>query len=304
MIKGTEDTRYAFVNGAVRAKEARLLTKGHFDRLLKNPLANFNTIISDSPYVGHKDLSTSIDVEEHELNEFFRRYCQTEEVVKFIIWPKQIHNIKVGLKQGSNDLLYPQEISEVENWPEVIEEIERFTVEKDPFRLSTNLDKILCKYLYETAQFTQFFEKYFQLFFDLENIRSFFRARQFENAHDIFTQVFIPYGSLVKELFINNINVGYEHLGKSFFTTKYIILIEKGCVYLEENQSFLRLEKLCEEMILGFLLQGRMMPFGVEPLFTYYTFKMSEMKKLRQVYWGKLNEVSLSDLKESIPDVW
>ena len=46
------------------------------------------------------------------------------------------------------------------------------------------------------------------------------------------------------------------------------------------------------------------MTFGVEPLYTYYQFKMNEIKKLRQVYWGKLNEVPMSDLKESIPDVW
>jgi hypothetical protein len=31
---------------------------------------------------------------------------------------------------------------------------------------------------------------------------------------------------------------------------------------------------------------------------------MAEITKLRQVYWGKLNEVPVEDLKESIPDVW
>ncbi|GAG14634.1 unnamed protein product, partial [marine sediment metagenome] len=30
----------------------------------------------------------------------------------------------------------------------------------------------------------------------------------------------------------------------------------------------------------------------------------SEIKKLRQVYWGKLNEVFIDELKESIADVW
>jgi vacuolar-type H+-ATPase subunit C/Vma6 len=34
MIKGTDDTRYAFVNGIIRAREARFLTRGHFDRLI------------------------------------------------------------------------------------------------------------------------------------------------------------------------------------------------------------------------------------------------------------------------------
>ncbi len=66
----------------------------------------------------------------------------------------------------------------------------------------------------------------------------------------------------------------------------------------------LRLERICEEIRLQFLLAERRMTFGVEPLLTYYQFKLAEIKKLRQVYWGKLNEVEIDDLKESIPDVW
>ena len=53
-----------------------------------------------------------------------------------------------------------------------------------------------------------------------------------------------------------------------------------------------------------FLLAARKMTFGVEPLFTYYQFRLAEIKKLRQVYWGKLNEVEIDDLKESIAGVW
>ena len=71
-----------------------------------------------------------------------------------------------------------------------------------------------------------------------------------------------------------------------------------------EKGSFLRLEKLCEEMKLQFLLQARRMAFGVEPLFGYYQFKLTEIKKLRQVYWGKLNQIPTENIKESIPDVW
>lgn len=314
MIKGTDDTRYAFVNGIVRAREARLLTKGHFERLIAGTLANFNTILSDTPYLAHGDIHAGLDVEEIELKKFFKKYCQTPEVQKFIDLPEQIHNLKVKLKQGSNDLptpiaderglMYPQEISEVETWSEVIEEIERFMVDKDPFIFSTNFDKILCKYLYEIAKFSPFFDKYFRLYFDLENIRSFFRARQFENSREIFTQVFIEYGSFDKRIFIDNLGNQYNILGKNFFTTPYSIIMDRGGAYVNQRHSFLRLEKLCDEMRLGFLSQARKMTFGVEPLFTYYQFKISEIKKLRQVYWGKLNEVSVDELKESIPDVW
>jgi vacuolar-type H+-ATPase subunit C/Vma6 len=116
--------------------------------------------------------------------------------------------------------------------------------------------------------------------------------------------VYIPLGSLGLRFFIDNLDVAQEHLGRNFFTTSYADIVEKGGVYFEEYDSFLRLERMIEEYRLRYLVKARRMTFGVEPLYTYYQFKMNEVKKLRQVYWGKLNEVPMDDLKESIPDVW
>jgi vacuolar-type H+-ATPase subunit C/Vma6 len=304
MIKGTEDTRYAYVNGIIRALEARLLTKGHFDRLIAADIASYNTILSDTPYVGGGDLESGFEDEEKSIRGFFNRYCLTDEVRYFIDWPEQIHNLKVRLKGGTEDLLYAQDTEMVEIWPEVLEEVSRFATDKDPFVLSTNLDKILCEYLYQTSDFVPFFRDYFQLYFELENIRSFFRARQFENKRAILNQVYIPIGRLEMTFLTENLEVAQDNLGRNFFNTPYAMLVERGGPYFEESDSFLRLERLCEEHRLAYLLQARRMTFGVEPLFAYYHFRMSEIKKLRQVYWGKLNEVSVDDLKESIPDVW
>ncbi len=304
MIKGTEDTRYAYVNGIVRAREARLLTKGHFDRLIAGTRESFTTILSDTPYGVQKDIPTGLEMETIDLDSFFRRYCQTPEIQLLIDWPEQIHNLKVKLKQGSEDIMYAQSSSDVETWPEVSDIIGQYAVEKDPFILSSSLDKILCKYLFETSHVAPFFEKYYQLYFDLENIRSFFRARSFENSREIFIHVYIPYGSIDMRLFLDNLSSQRDALAKSFFITPYTKIVDKGSAYIDEHHSFLALERLIEETRLEFLLFARKMTFGIEPLFTYYHFRMSEIKKLRQVYWGKLNEVSIDELKESIPDVW
>ncbi len=304
MIEGTEDTRYAYANGIVRAREARLLTKSHFDRLIAGTLESFRTILSDTPYGGHAEIAEGLEMEDDNMKKFFRKYCQTPVVQQIIDWPDQVHNLKVKLKQGDEELMYQQQGAEIESWPEIVIEIERFAVDKDPFIMSTNLDKILSKYLHEASEGILFFNRYFQLFFDLENMRSFFRSRHFENSRELFTHVFIPYGSIDKRLFLDNLSSQHDVLAKSFFTTPYMKIVEKGGAYIDEHHSFLKLERLCEETRLEFLLMARRMAFGVEPLFAYYHFKMSEIKKLRQVYWGKLNEVPIDDLKESIPDVW
>ena len=208
MIKGTDDTRYAYINGMIRAREARLLTRGHFDRLIAGSLDNFRTIIADSPYAGYDDIVPGFQAELAGIREFAGSFCMTPQVTNMLEWPEQIHNLKVKLKHGNEELMFRSALSEVEAWPEVIDEVGQYALDKDPFVLSTALDRILCKYLASAAELSPFFREYYRLYFDLENIRSFFRARQFDDSRELFKQVFIPYGNLGRAVFFEPIGTG------------------------------------------------------------------------------------------------
>jgi len=304
MIKGTEDTRYAFVNGMIRAKEAKLLRKNHFDRLIEAGIDNFRPILSDTVYTGTGEfLGVLMDIEKQE-RQFFNKYCLHNEVKEIVFLPEAIHNLKVKLKNGDTRLLYDVDISGLESSPEIIEIISEYLKHKNIFILSTELDKFLCKKIKDLSNISQFFSEYFKIYFDLENIRSFFRARQFENSVEIFKQVYIEYSSISEKIFLENLNKDIDTITRIFRNTIYGNIVEQGGNYLETQGSFLKLERLCDEMKLQFLKLTRYYTFGVEPLFGYYQFKLSEIKRLRQVYMGKQYNIPVAQLKESIPDVW
>ncbi|MEO0096154.1 MAG: V-type ATPase subunit [candidate division WOR-3 bacterium] len=304
MIKGTEDTRYAFVNGIVRAKEAKFLKKTHFDRLIDAGLDSFRPILSDTVYTGTGEfLEILIDIEKQE-KQFFDKYCLHYEIKEMVFLPEAIHNLKVKLKNGEARLLYNVDISELETSNEIMEIISEYLKHKNSFILSTDLDRFLCKKLWEFSNVSPFFSEYFKIYFDLENIRNFFRARQFEKSTEIFKQVYIEYGSIPKKMFLENLNKDSGAIVRAFRNTIYSNIVEQGGNYLDTQGSFLRLERLCDEMKLSFLKLTRYYTFGVEPLFGYYQFKLSEIKRLRQVYMGKQYNIPITQLKESIPDVW
>lgn len=304
MIKGTNDTRYAFVNGVIRAKEARLLKKSHFERLIDANIENFGSILSDTVYTGTGDFSEILKGVEIEERKFFKKYCLHYEIKQLVFLPEAIHNLKVRLKNGDTILLYDVEIKDLESSPEVMAIVAQYLEHRNSFILATELDKLLCKKLYELSRVSQFFYEYFQLYFDLENIRSFFRARQFEDPTEIFKQVYIEYGTIAKEKYIQNLNKSYDIIIREFRDTRYSQLIEQGSTYLKSRGSFLKLERLCDEMKLQFLRIARFYIFGIEPLFGYYQFRMAEIRKLRQVFMGKKYNIPSVELKESIPDVW
>ncbi|MEO0227750.1 MAG: V-type ATPase subunit [candidate division WOR-3 bacterium] len=304
MIKGTDDIRYAFVNGVIRAKEARLLKKGHFDRLAEADLSSFRTILADSDYGAELNFLEMLERIENEERNFFNKYCLHIEVKRAIDWPEAIHNLKVKLKNGPERLLYPVSTREVESWDEIKMAIATYIEDKDNFAFSTSLDRILCKKLYENAGFSEFFLRFYELYFDLENIRSFFRVRQFDDPIETFNKVFINYGTILKEKFLEILNKDKEAIIRSFRNTPYESLIERAVKSFEEELSFVKLERIIEEKRLVFLKQARMYAFGVEPLFGYLHFKRAEIRCLRQVYTGRLRNLPVSYIKESIPDVW
>ncbi len=167
MISGTNDTRYAFVNGIIRVREAKLLKKSHFERLIDAELSSFNVILSDSPYTCDVDFFNTLARVEREERNFFNEYCLHIEARRCLDWPDAIHNLKVKLKHGPEDLLYPVPTNEVESWEEVREILEEHIREKNNFLLSTRLDQILCQKLYENAGFSAFFKRFYELFYYL-----------------------------------------------------------------------------------------------------------------------------------------
>ncbi len=304
MIEGTNDTRYAFVNGIVRAKEARLLKKSHFERLIEANIENFAPILSDTVYTGTGDFSEILGRVEIEERKFFEKYCLHPEIKQIVSLPEAIHNLKVRLKNGEESLLYDIETKEMESSAEIVTIIAEYLKHRDSFLLCTELDKFLCEKLYELSGLSQFFYEYFQLYFDLENIRSFFRSQQFENPAEIFKHVYIKYGTIPEEKFFQNLKKSSDVIIREFRDTRYGQLIEQGSTYLKSQGSFLKLECLCDEMKLQFLKMARFYTFGIEPLFGYFEFRKAEIKKIRQIYMGKKYNIPAIELKESIPDVW
>lgn len=303
-LAGTEDTKYAYTNGVVRSKEARLLTKDHFERLVRSDFADLGAVLTETEYGGAPSLGAAIAETEAAERNFFNRHCLDADVRRSVAWAEQVHNLKVRLKGGGDSLRYESVSTEVESWPEIAAAADRYATDRDPFVFSTSLDRILCRHLPRLFEPFAFLRAFLTLSYDLENIRNFFRARQFAASADILTHVYVEPSAIDKNMLVENLAAATADLGRVFARSGYASIVEPGGRYLETNRSFLRLERMIEERKLEYLRRCRVMVFGVEPLYGYYYFKRTELKKLRQVLAAKQSAVAEEELRESIADVW
>ncbi len=86
--------------------------------------------------------------------------------------------------------------------------------------------------------------------------------------------------------------------------TDYKNIIELGVNYFQKNNSLMELEKLSDNFILNFSKIGKYITFGIEPLVGFITAKENDIKNIRIILSGKLNNLSPDKIKERVRDTY
>ena len=88
---------------------------------------------------------------------------------------------------------------------------------------------------------------------------------------------------------VQGLEAGYEAIPALFFATPYYELLETAIPYLRSEESFLKLEKECEDFVKGFLKTSRSIAAGPQPVVAYFLMKEAEIRTVRMMLTGKKN---------------
>lgn len=159
---------------------------------------------------------------------------------------------------------------------------------KDIRRIDYELDKAQATYKLRRARELgcEFLCSLFRIQIDLINIRMMMRLKA-AGRED--RNLFLPGGFVGIDKFLHAMELGYEAVPPVFFATPYFEVVEGGIAYWATNQSFLRLEWLCEEYIMGFLRQTTALAAGWQPIVAYLLLMEQEIRTVRMILTGKYN---------------
>ncbi len=280
---------------------------------------------------GGTALDSSFDVHDYEklLSDRTREMYKTigelvpdENFMDIFLYKNDYHNLKVLLKSelsGTNGDRYLVEggTLEKENLKKMLEnrDFSAFSpvmanAVKDAFELyhktqsGQTIDIVLDKACYQEMMRTakesknSFLIRYVSKLSDLTNLKSFLRIRNMKKGFDAFANVFLEEGTISLDTFEKAFEDSENYL-KYFSASDYGTLCEK-----EMENGFTAFEKACDNYMMDFVREAKLVSLTLEPLVAYVYARETEIKAIRIIMTGKLNNIDSETIKERLRDAY
>ncbi|NLH15086.1 MAG: V-type ATPase subunit [Phycisphaerae bacterium] len=314
---GEDDWRYGFAVGQVRSLETRMLSRATLLDLANADSADAALdLLSGTDYAlpaggrGTEQIEQMLRDKRTEVRRRFASLMQDPLLVELLEARDDFSNLRLAIRRlvterpigvdysidGSIPADQFEEILQAEDFgrfPEHLQEAVESAVlgyyeSKDIRRIDYELDKAQATYKLRRARELgcEFLCSLFRIQIDLINIRMMMRLKA-AGRED--RNLFLPGGFVGIDKFLHAMELGYEAVPPVFFATPYFEVVEGGIAYWATNQSFLRLERLCEEYIMGFLRQTTALAAGWQPIVAYLLLMEQEIRTVRMILTGKYN---------------
>ncbi len=314
---GEDDWRYGFATGKIRVLETRMVTRATLlDMANAENFAAAMELLSGSDYAFPAGMQSFSEFEKmlmdrrREVRQIFAELMEDEPLVELLRARDDYSNLRMAVRrivterpigvdysdQGSVPAELFEEIFEQENYsrfPEYLQDAVEAAVmgyyeAKDIRRIDYEIDKAQAAYKLRRAidVACPFLMSLFRIQIDLNNIRTLLRLKAAERDE---RNLFVPDGFVEIGKFIHALEVGYEAVSPLFFATPYYEVVEGGIAYFTAHQSFLRLERLCEEYMAGFLRTTLSLASGHQPVIAWLLLKEQEIRTIRMIMTAKHN---------------
>ncbi|MBL4932350.1 V-type ATP synthase subunit C [Clostridium paridis] len=320
----------------LRVLETRLLDRTKLERMSEaSSIDEVFKLLGETEYSNivanikkFEDYEEILSIELNRVYKSIYEISPVRSIVDVMSIKYDYHNLKVLIKgkylnKDFSNLLIPVgriELSKLKNFIETeyyrdFNKVMRKTLEsvikdfeekKDP----QNIDIIFDKGLYEELKELdkeigdKFLHSYITSLIDLTNLKTLLRVRKQNKGRDFFGNVMILGGSIDKDKLFSLLTDAPENISTKLSYTNYKDILKIGIEsYVKEGTSTV-FEKLSEDYIMELMKKAKYVSFGLEPIIAYIYAKETEIKLLRIIMVGKLNNISEDLIKERLREAY
>lgn len=330
------DNKYLYPVTRTRTLETKLLDGSKIERMVEAKTAeDVIKILGETEYaVFITDMQHSLDYETvlskemEKTYNYMREILPESELVDIFLLRYDIHNLKVLIKSEllgeNNDFLLREQgtvtISKLKEMlkdrdfrtlhpaiKEGLEQIFRSLEEKpDPQMIDIILDVSQYTAMYQLAHSSknQFLQDFIAAQIDMINIRSFLRIKEAGLGRDYLMKVLLPHGKLDMDYFSKYLDESLDAFRDSLWSKDFHTVLEEGLESYQRTKTLTKLEKLADDYIFSIAKKGKYVAFGIEPLVGYLMAKENEVKIIRIIMVGKMNNIPNDIIRERLRDVY
>jgi len=320
----------------LRVLETRLLNKVKIERMIdSNSAEDVLKILQETEYAGlmgnvkiAEDYNVLLKEELKRVYSLTYKVSPDRAIVDIMSLKYDYHNIKVLLKGRALDkdfsnMLIPVGTIDIEKLKLYIETMEyrdlnpimregilktekSYEELKDPQKIDTIIDKYMYIDMLARAKVlnVDFIINYIKRSIDFSNIKTIIRLKKQEKSTTFLKEVMLAGGDIDDDILVKAFNEPIENMANKFALSKYGEVITQGIEEYIQTGKLSALEKLSENFIMKNLKDAKYVSFGPEPIFAYIAAKETEIKIIRIIMVGKLNNVSNDVIRERVREVY
>ncbi|GCD11811.1 V-type ATP synthase subunit C [Clostridium tagluense] len=177
---------------------------------------------------------------------------------------------------------------------------------KDPQKIDIIIDKYMYIDMLDRAKETKidFIIHYVVTSINFCNIKSIIRLKRQEKSVEFLKEVMLTGGDIANDILLRAFDDTIENMAAKFSSLKYGDVIKLGLEEYIKTGKLSTLEKLSENYIMKTLKVAKYITFGPEPVFAYILAKETEIKIIRIIMVGKLNNVDTTVIRERVREVY
>lgn len=325
---GADDWQYAYATAKVRALETVMLSRttlseiAHAERFEAAAEVLSGTEYAVGPQASAGEIEEMLLARRREVRQLFRQLMSDSAILQMFLAREDFVNMRLAVRrvvtdkplgsgyspEGTVPAEEFEEIFKQENYerlPEYLQEgveaaVLSYYENKDIRQIDYAIDRVEAAWRIRHSLATDciFCLSLSRARIDLYNIRTLLRLKAAGRQDERF--LFLPDGFVERDKFIQGLETSYESLAPLFYATPYFELMEEGVRYLREKESFLALERGCEDYLTGFLKSTRVVTAGPQPPAAYLLMKETEIRTVRMLLIGKKNGLSTELLMERL----
>ena len=180
----------------------------------------------------------------------------------------------------------------------IIEAKLQYEITKNPYIIDCILDKASFEEIKKIALNTEneFIIRYVENVIDITNIKTFFRIKNLYKNVKVLENAYIPGGTISISEFKKILPEDMQNLKGKF--GKYNELIDKAI------DSYSKLDVYCDNYIMDYMKESKLKALTIEPIIAYIYAKETEIKNVRIIFTGKLNNISPDKIKERLREAY